>query len=363
MLRRDLPIAIVAGAGQLGLLSHGGFGSGRYHQLDVRGGILAALSTLPLVVWRRSPLGVFVATTLASATLNVLDYPSGPPIGATIALFLFATTSSGAKRSTLAVVGALLAAHVASVGIGEHTLPTAATLFGVLVWTVTLFAGDRVRLHRERIERGRRLAAAEERTRIARDLHDSVGHAINVILVQAGAARLLRDRDPARSQAAIATIEDVARQTVGEIDSLVRTLREDGSANGRVEAQPGLAALDTLVSQHRLAGLAVGVKREGTRRPLPTTTDQASYRILQEALTNAARHGVGDADVRVRYGERELELTVRNPVSPRPPHPNGGHGLVGMRERAELLGGSLAAGASRGTFTVHAVLPLEEVTA
>jgi signal transduction histidine kinase len=360
MLRRDLPIAIVVCAGQLLLLAHGGFGSGRYHHLDVRGGVLAALSTLPLAVWRRNPLGVFVATTIASATLNLLDYPTGPPLGATIALFLVAATSSGVKRSTLAIVGGLLAAHVASAGIGQQAVPTTATLFGLLVWTLTFVAGDRVRLHRERIERGQRLAAAEERTRIARDLHDSVGHAINVILVQAGAARLLREQDPARSQAAISTIEEVARQTVGEIDTLVRTLREDGGGNGSADAQPGLAALETLVKQHRLAGLAVEVKREGRRRVLPATIDQASYRILQEALTNAARHGVGSAAVRVRYDDRALELTVRNRVAPRPAHLNGGHGLIGMRERAELLGGSLAAGPARGTFTVHAVLPIEE---
>jgi signal transduction histidine kinase len=169
----------------------------------------------------------------------------------------------------------------------------------------------------------------------------------------------LRERDPARSQAAISTIEEVARQTVGEIDTLVRTLREDGGGNGS-DGQPGLAALETLVTQHRLAGLAVDVKREGRRRPLPATIDQASYRILQEALTNAARHGVGTAAVRVRYDDRALELTVRNRVASRPGHPNGGHGLIGMRERAELLGGSLTAGPARGTFTVHAVLPMEE---
>jgi signal transduction histidine kinase len=349
-------IAFAALAAQLGLLAHGGLNSGSYHELDVRGGLLAALATLPLLAWRRNPFAVFVVTTLASATLNLLDYPSGPPVGATIALFLFAATSAGAKRRTLAVVGALLAAHIASVGIGESTFPTSAIVFGVLVWTVTLFAGDRVRLRRERVERGRRLAAAEERTRIARDLHDSVGHAINVILVQAGAARLLRERDPDRSQAALETIEDVARQTVGEIDALVRTLRDDG--NGRVEAQPGLTGLDTLVAQHRLAGLEIKVDREGDRRPLAATTDQAAYRILQEALTNAARHGAGRAEVKVRYGKEELELTVRNPMGP-DSTPKNGHGLIGMRERAQLLGGSLSAGAAGSEFAVDAVLPIE----
>ena len=348
-------IAFAAFAAQLGLLAHGGLDSGSYHELDVSGGLVAALATLPLVVWRANPFAVFVVTTLASATLNLLGYAPGPPIGATIALFLFAATSAGAKTRTLALVGALLAAHIASVGIGESTFPTSAIVFGVLVWTVTWFAGDRVRLRRERVERGHRLAAAEERTRIARDLHDSVGHAINVILVQAGAARLLHEQDPDRSQAALATIEDVARQTVGEIDALVRTLREDG--NGSVETHPGLASLDTLVAQHRLAGYAVKVVRDGERRSLPPSTDQAAYRILQEALTNAARHGTGRTDVRLRYGAEELELTVRNRIAGKPT-PKDGHGLIGMRERAQLLGGSLSAGAAGGSFTVDAVLPI-----
>jgi signal transduction histidine kinase len=350
-------IAFAAFAAQLGLLAHGGLDSGSYHELDVRGGLLAAAATLPLLVWRLNPFAVFVVTTLASATLNLLDYPPGPPVGATIALFLFAATSAGATRPALAAVGALLAVHILSVAIGEHTVPTSAIVFGILVWAVTVFAGDRVRLRRERAERGRRLAAAEERTRIARDLHDSVGHAINVILVQAGAARLLRERDPERSQAALETIEEVARQTVGEIDALVRTLREDG--NGTVEAQPGLASLDTLVAQHRLAGHTIELVREGPRRPLAAGTDQAAYRILQEALTNAARHGAGRAEVKVRYGKDELELSVRNPRSPGAT-PKDGHGLIGMRERAQLLGGSLTARPAGDEFVVDAVLPIDD---
>ena len=180
-----------------------------------------------------------------------------------------------------------------------------------------------------------------------------------MILVQAGAARLLRERDAERSQAALETIEDVARQTLGEIDALVRTLRDDRPVNGRVEAQPGLAALDTLIAQHRLAGLAIELSRRGHRRTPSPTADQAGYRILQEALTNAARHGCGKAEVTVRFDERELELTVCNEVAPGSPQPNGGHGLIGMHERATLLGGSLTAGAKDSTFTVHALLPLE----
>jgi signal transduction histidine kinase len=243
-------------------------------------------------------------------------------------------------------------------------------LAGTLLWGGAWVIGDRFRQRRAHVaeleeralraeretERERRLAAAEERTRIARDLHDSAGHAINVILVQAGAARLLQEQDPARTRAALETIEEVARETLGEIDQLVRALREDGAAEDGVEPPPGLAALDALAERHRASGLAVVVRVEGARRRLAPGVDRAAYRILQEALTNAARHGGGSAEVEVAYGLQALELTVANP-SPRGATPADGHGVVGMRERTALLGGSFEAGADNGVFRIRARLP------
>ena len=179
----------------------------------------------------------------------------------------------------------------------------------MLVWGGAWLAGDRTRLRHERMaeleeralraerdaERERRLAAAEERTRIARDLHDSAGHAINVILVHAGAGRLPAERDPPAAREAFETIEEVARETVGEIDQMVRALREDGTDGEGVEPPPGLAALDGLVERHRAAGLAVTARSSGSGDALPPAVDRGAYRILQEALTNAARHGDGSA--------------------------------------------------------------------
>ena len=258
-------------------------------------------------------------------------------------------------------------------GIGQDELPVVPLLFGTVVWGGAWVLGDRLRQRRARLaelvervqraeretERERRLAAAEERTRIARDLHDSAGHAINVILVQAGAARLLQEQDPTRARAALETIEEVARETLTEIDQLVRVLREDGSANGsEVEPPPGLAALETLAERHRTSGLAVVVRLDGSRRHLAPAVDRAAYRILQEALTNAARHGGGSADVEIAFGRQALELTVTNP-SPRNATQADGHGLVGMRERTELLGGSFEATADDGLFRVRARLPYD----
>jgi signal transduction histidine kinase len=215
---------------------------------------------------------------------------------------------------------------------------------------------ERARRAEREAERERQLAAAEERARIARDLHDSAGHAINVILVQAGAARLLQQQDPDRAREALETVEEVARETIHEIDRLVGALREEGSAE--VEPPPGLAALDGLVERYRAAGLDVSVETRGSRRSLARSADQAAYRILQEALTNAARHGRGGAEVDIAFGDSAVEITVTNPAAA--DDGGDGHGLVGMRERAALLGGTLEAGASNGYFRLRARLPYGE---
>jgi signal transduction histidine kinase len=125
-----------------------------------------------------------------------------------------------------------------------------------------------------------------------------------------------------------------------------------------VEAPAGLASLDTLVARHAAAGLDVSVASEGEPRRLDSAVDQAAYRILQEALTNAARHGAGAARVELAFGEATLELRISNPAAgENVPRANGGHGLIGMRERATLLGGSLAIERANGSFRVRARLP------
>jgi signal transduction histidine kinase len=341
--------------------------------LDALGVVLAAVASLPLVARRRAPLAVFAVTTVASATLNGLGYAVGPPVGPTIALFFVALDerTRARIRETAVVVVGLFAVHIATTALAHNGFPTTPILFGIVVWGGAWTLGDQLRARRRRrdeleerlrraerdMERERRLAAAEERTRIARDLHDSAAHAINVILVQAGAARLLQQRDPKAVQDALTTIEDVARETIGEIDVLVRGLRENGTA--AVEPPTGLVALDTLADRYRAGGLDIDVRIDGRPRPLPRGVDQAAYRILQESLTNAARHGAGAAKVAVRFERSELALTVTNVAEPSADGGTevGGHGILGMRERAALLGGELEAGREGDAFRVRARLP------
>jgi signal transduction histidine kinase len=370
----DLGVAVAAFAGTVALMlvpeSHEGQEA---RDPDALGIGLAALASLPLVGRRRAPLAVFVFTGVASSVLFLLGYPEGPPVGPTLALYFLAQSRTEGWPRTAPIIGlvsALLAVHLTASGIGKDRFPGGELLMGAILWSGTWIAGDRTRLRRERMaaleerairaerdaERERQLAAAEERARIARDLHDSAGHAINVILVQAGAARLLQERDPARAREALETVEEVARETIREIDRLVGALREGGA--GDVEPPPGLAALDGLVEQHRAAGLEVSIETHGSERSLPRGADQAAYRILQEALTNAARHGRGGAEVDIAYGDSAIEVTVSNPAGA--DAGGDGHGLIGMRERAALLGGTLETATGNGHFEVRARLPYGE---
>jgi signal transduction histidine kinase len=365
-------IAVVVLAFSLAAIARGNFDDDG-QSLDALAVVLVTLTAVPLVARRVAPLPIFAIVTAATAALYELDYGLGPPVGFAVALYTVADERDegrqGLRRALLAVSAVvLLVPHVVREGFAPELF------LGAGVWAAAWFAGDRSRLRRERIaeleerarnaereaERERRLAAAEERMRIARDLHDSAGHAISVILVQAGAARLLQERDPAGARAAIETVEEVARDTLGEIDQLVRALREDLPA-GEVEPPPGLAALDALAERSRASGLDVTVTVEGSRRPLSPAVDQAAYRILQEALTNAAWHGRGSAEVAIEFAPSSLEIAVTNPAGPvSSARDGGGQGIVGMRERAQLLGGTLEAGADNGSFRLRARLPYGE---
>jgi signal transduction histidine kinase len=365
----DIAVAVLAFAFTLGIVFGPEDRSGSQDP-DGIAVLLAALATLPLVARRRFPIAVLVFVTLASALMIGVGYPSGPPIGPALAVFFVGSSGARLRGSfplTIGLIGGLLAIHLVAAGIGQDHFPGAELLFGVPLFSAVWFAGDRARLRRDRLreleerarraereaERERQLAVAEERTRISRDLHDSAGHAINVILVHAGAARLLAEKDPERSKDALETIETVARETLTEIDQLVGALREDEGAN--LEPPVGFSALASLAQRHRDAGLEVELDVSGDHGLAPAV-NRAAYRIVQESLTNALRHGDGAARVTATYGRDALEIEVTNPVAG-DGISEAGHGLVGMRERASLVGGTLEAERANGAFRVRARLP------
>ncbi|MGP4104023.1 sensor histidine kinase [Nonomuraea sp. KM90] len=357
LLAHDGPVAVRAGA----------------RGLDLLGGVLVACAAVPFVVRRRFPLTVFTVAAGVSVVLAGMGYPTGLLPGPLAALYLLAANATWTVRSA-AVVAGLSLAYVGAAAATAPAFPVVELVHTALPWAAAWFAGERTRLRRQQVaelrqravdaereaaagrrravreaERERRLAVAEERARIARDLHDSAGHAISLIAVRAGAARLRQDGSPA----ALAAIEELARHTAAEIDQLVGSLR-DGDPE---PATPlGLASLDTLVAHHTAAGLRVELDVTGAARPLAAAADQAAYRILQQALANAARHGIGNARIELDFTGPELTLTVTNPVRGTPRRTNG-HGLIGMRERATLAGGSLDATRTADAYRLRAQLP------
>ncbi|WP_261718026.1 histidine kinase [Streptomyces sp. FZ201] len=212
-----------------------------------------------------------------------------------------------------------------------------------------------------------RLAAAEERAadlavrnRLARELHDSVGHALSAVTLQASAARRLLDSDPEFVREALAAIEETTRRTVGELDAVLGVLRED-DAPGKAPAPTLSADLDGLLRRTRAGGLRVTARVDTETEALPPVVSREAYRIVQEGLSNALRHG-GDrvtVDLRIEVADGCLDITLENPLgSASPCRPGGGHGLRGIADRARLLGGTAEAGAADGVWRLRVRLPL-----
>jgi signal transduction histidine kinase len=353
-----------------------------------RPGDAAALSlvlaqTLPLVWRRRHPLTVSLVTGLATAAYGVTTYPDlamPVPIGGVVGMYSVAAW--GGRRAAL-VAGGVAATVVAVVmSLPRTDADVVDAAFVSLALAGAWILGDRARLQRAftaelqeragRLERERageaRRAVAEERTRIARELHDVVAHHVSMMVVQAEAGPVAVERDPARAAGAFEAIAATGRQALVEMRRLLGVLRGDGDQAPSLAPQPGLDQVPSLVEQVGRAGLRVELVVEGEQGPLPAGVDLSAYRIVQEALTNAVKHGgPGRARVLVRYGERDLELQIRDdgPGPAGPPAADGrrparpGQGLVGMRERVNLFGGELRAGPRPGGgFTVAARLPI-----
>ncbi|MBA2949688.1 sensor histidine kinase [Streptomyces himalayensis] len=218
-----------------------------------------------------------------------------------------------------------------------------------------------------RKEEEARRRVAEERLRIARELHDVVAHHIALITIQAGVAgHFLRDR-PDRAEVALAHIREGGRTVLDELGSLLHVLRQSGDEADEAhptEPVPGLSSLGRLLESLTAAGLSVRHRQAGRPRPLPTAVDLAAYRVIQEALTNAHKHGAGAvAALLVDYRTDALHIEISNPVrtGPVPEAQGTGHGLTGMRERAHAVGGSFRAGAgASGRFRLEVRLPLPE---
>ena len=216
------------------------------------------------------------------------------------------------------------------------------------------------RLERE-AEVERVAAVEDERRRIARDLHDVIAHSVSVMVVQAGAAEELLERDPSSVLEPIRAVQETGRAALVEISRLLGVLRDDSAELG-LAPQPRVEELPDLIARTRAAGLPAELRIEGIPKPLPLGVDLSIYRIAQEALTNARKHSVESrAIVALRYGADRVELSVENDGLTTEEGRGGGHGLIGMRERVAVFGGTLEAGPRPGGgFRVFARLPLRD---
>ncbi len=332
---------------------------------------VALLMTVPLAWRRRAPLAVAALVMGAFAAQSLILDPTPTPDGELIPALIavYSVAANGAGWSPFVGGGLSLAAGLIWLGVDDFLLPTVifggAWVAGRLVQKRQLYAqafAERARVLELERDANVRVAAAEERVRIARELHDVVGHSVSVMVVQAGAERLdLGEERPATREALLA-IERTGREALAEMSRLLGILRAEGDGLA-LAPRPSLAQVDALVKTMRDAGLPVELRVEGERTSLTPSVDVSAYRILQEALTNVVKHaGPARAYVVVRYGGREVELEVTDnghgPVDGNGP----GYGLAGMRERVELHGGTLEAGKGNGGgFTVKALLPLETV--
>jgi signal transduction histidine kinase len=332
----------------------------------------ALLITVPLAWRRRAPLLVVLVVMAALAAQSLLLAPSEPyPDSELVPLLLAVYSVAAHGKGRTPLVGAAISgvAGVVWVGLDDFFLPLVAFggawLAGRLVQKRQLYAEameERARvLERER-EANARMAAAEERVRLARELHDVVGHSVSVMVVQAGAERLAIGEERPDTREALLAIERTGREALAEMSRLLGLLRKEGEGLA-LAPRPSLAQVDALVQTVRDAGVPIRLAVEGERSLLPPGVDVSAYRILQEALTNVVKHaGPAEASVVVRYGVGEVELEVTDDGRGASAGNGAGYGLAGMRERVELHGGTLEAGpGSRGGFMVKARLPLETV--
>jgi signal transduction histidine kinase len=331
---------------------------------------LTLLATLPIALRRRFPLLVFAVTLTAALVMDV-RYNSFQFAGALVALYTVAAYV-GRPGSIGVGVGTALAIPITRFDDDPTGLPEIMSTY--VIFAVAWVLGDRigarrtylrqleegaVQHEREREEHARR-AAAEEQTRIARELHDIITHNVSVMTVQAAAARDVFETQPSRAREALGSIESTGREALTELRRLLGGVRTD---DGSLTPLPGLARLGDLIAQVRAAGLQVDLNVEGQPHELPAAVDLSAYRIVQEALTNTLKHAqASSATVLVRYTGDAVEVEVVD--DGRGATTNGderGQGIIGMRERTALFGGELRAGPAPGRgFAVSARIPLEE---
>ncbi|MEB3963077.1 sensor histidine kinase [Streptomyces kunmingensis] len=350
--------------------------------------ICAVLMSLVVALRRRMPEKMLLLAIAAGVGQLVFDTNPNPSDFAMLVIIYTVAVSGPRWASRLALVGGLCAAPLSELrwptvmsSGAEHI---AVTIFQMVPFALAWVLGDSLRTRRaylaqleeraNRLEKEReaqsKVAVAAERARIARELHDVVAHNVSVMVVQADGAAYVLDQAPDQAKKALETISGTGRQALAEMRRLLGVLRTgEHEEGGEYVPQPDVEQIEDLVEQVRTSGLPVDFKVEGTPRPLPSGVELTAYRIVQEALTNTRKHGGPNAGASVRlvYFDDGLGLLVEDDGkgAPHELYEDGGadgrgHGLIGMRERIGMVGGTLDAGPRPGGgFRISALLPLK----
>ncbi|GGX14271.1 sensor histidine kinase [Streptomyces lomondensis] len=325
---------------------------------------LSTLSVLPLVWRRRAPVAVLFAVLAANALYRLtVDGPGQPlPYTGLVVVYTIAALSPPRKR----LVTALVLLVAVPVGVWLNTRTARELTFSLFVLAAAYVFGRLTDARRRANLVEAERAAARERARIAREMHDILSHAVSLMIVQAEAGPVAVRVAPERAEAAFDAISATGRDAMAQLRRMLGVLRDgDEPGDSPREPQPGLAELPGLLDRVRESGLTVDYGTAGVVRPVPDGVAATVFRVVQEALTNTVRHaGARTVSVRLDYGTDELEVRVTDDGhGPRPTSAGGGHGLVGMRERAAAHGGSAVAGpgADGRGFEVRVRIPVPVV--
>ena len=326
--------------------------------------VLVVAHAAPLVARRRWPaavLATMAGTALLAPVFGIPVVALGP--AALVAIYTIGAAYPPPRATgLLAAACVVMAIAIVSSGMDVETVAT-----NVLAFVVAWWLGERHRRAQREAEAERTAAAdlaahavADERLRIARELHDIVAHAMSVIAVQAGSGRLVIDESPEVAKQALTAIETTSRGALQEMRRLLSVLRDDAADATTLAPSPGVADIDALVSTARATGVEVRLRTEGAPVALPAGTGLCAYRIVQEALTNVRKHAHASvANVTLRFAPTSLEVeVVDDGVGTRGDVASSGHGLSGLRERTELYGGMFEATPRRDGFRVWARIPL-----